>query len=230
MVNRLRRSGTAFETAVAKLSRQRIADQPYGGDLSRVTTSWRYALEAALDREAQARQDFGQRRQKWEREREWSEELRRRRMPPEQRRELERKEHDERMKAISAELNKREKGSAARALIDFRSHVRRGRTAQFQRLLAEIAHTGPDGVTASDISYIVAPSGAHLLAPEQRDKRGREIAEALVASGVLVGRGPDRFVLQEHPAGSGESAAHHCQSIRHKSKAVTCEGEEKDNG
>jgi hypothetical protein len=76
-------------------SRQRVADRLYGGDVSRASTSWRRALEAALDREARARRDFGRRREKWEKERKSADELRRRRMPAEQRRDLERKEHSD---------------------------------------------------------------------------------------------------------------------------------------
>jgi hypothetical protein len=179
---------------------KRIADQRHGGDLSRVQTGWRHDLEAALDREAEARRDFGRRCEKWKKQRQWSEELRRRRMPPEERRALECKEHNERMKALSAKYDEREKASAALALMKLRGHVRPGRTAHYQHLLADIADIGPVGVTASDVCYIVAAHGAHLLAPEQRERWGREIAGALVVAGVLVARSPDRFVLQENAA------------------------------
>jgi hypothetical protein len=43
-------------------SQQRLADRLCGGDVSRVFTSWRQALEGALDREAQARRDYARRR------------------------------------------------------------------------------------------------------------------------------------------------------------------------
>jgi hypothetical protein len=176
---------------------ERLANKQYGGNLSHVPASWQISLETALNREADARRDFGRRREKWKEQRKWSEDLRRKRRPPEQRLELERKERDARMKLIRADLDKRDKASAARALMEARSHLRHGRISRLQHLLAGIAEMGPEEVTVTDLAYIVAPRGAHLLSSEQRDAWGREIAEALAAIGVLVSRGPDRFVLQE---------------------------------
>jgi hypothetical protein len=163
-------------------SQQRLADRLYGGDVSRVSTSWRYALEAALDREAQARRDYARRREKWEQERRLSEELRRRRMPAEQRRELEREEHEVRVRAISAELDKRDK---ARALLDVISHIRHGRIERFQHLLVELADIS-EGITAPQVAYIVAPREARLLAPEQRERWGKEIMALLLGRGLVV--------------------------------------------
>jgi hypothetical protein len=60
---------------------KRIADQRHGGNLSRVQTSWHHELKVALDREAEARRDFGRRCEKWRKQRRLSEELRRKRMP-----------------------------------------------------------------------------------------------------------------------------------------------------
>jgi hypothetical protein len=186
---------------------KRAAERWYGGDVSRVAQSWRWAFEAALDREAAARQEFGRRREKWEKDRKWSEELRRRRMPPAQRQELERKEHEVRMEAITAELDEREKGSALRALLAVKSHAHRGRISELRQLLAVIAETGSEGVTATDISHIVAPRGARLLSPEQRNRWGGEIAHALVTGGLLVASASDRFVLQNHAAAVGDVAS-----------------------
>jgi len=177
-------------------SRQRLADRLYGGEVSRVSTSWRHALEAALDREARARRDFARRREKWKQERRQSEELGHRRMPAEQRRELERKEHDVRMKTIYAELDERDKGSAVRALMAVRSHARHGRINQLQDLLVGIAEMGSVGATPENIKSMIVRRSAHLLAPEEREKRGREIAEALVTNNVLVAANPDRFALR----------------------------------
>ena len=101
---------------------------------------WRAALEAALDREAEARRDFGRRCEKWQTQRKRSDELRRRQMPPEERRALERKERDARMKAINADLDEREKAGAVRALMEMKSHVRHGRIARVRDLLAGILH------------------------------------------------------------------------------------------
>ena len=188
---------------------KRIANKLYGGDINFVPASWRHDLEAALDREAQARRDFGRRCEKWLKQRKWSEELRRRRMPPEQRRDLERKERDARMKAIRAELDEREKASAARALMEVRSHVRHGRIGRVQHLLAGIAEVGSEGATATDICHIIAPRGARLLPRDERDKRGREIAEALMAVGILVSVNADRFMLQQCGIGFRENDADH---------------------
>jgi hypothetical protein len=183
---------------------KRTAERWYAGDVSRVAQTWRWAFEAALDREVAARREFGRRREKWEKDRKWSEELRRRRMPPAQRQELERKEREVRMEAIRAELDEREKGRAVRALLDAKSHACHSRISQCRQLLALIAEMGSEGVNAADISHMVAPRGARLLSPEQRNKWGGEIAHALVAGGLLVARDPDRFVLQEHAAAFGD--------------------------
>ena len=188
----------------------RIADRRFGGDVNRVTPCWQSRLKAALDREAEARRAYSGRREKWEQNQRERERLRRERMPFEQRRELERKEHDARMKAISAELDEREKAGATRILMAIRSHIRRGRISHVQPLLQGIARTGSEGVTAEDISRIIAPQGAHLLLPEQRGRWGREIAEALVAGGLVVGVVPDRFVLQEYAV---ESAVDHLAPV-----------------
>lgn len=177
-------------------SRQRLADRLYGGDVSRVSTSWRQALEAALDCEAQARRDFGRRRQKWEKERQQSDELRRRRMPPEQRRELERKEHDIRIRAINAEIDERDKARAARALMEVASHIRRGRIDRVQHLLAGIAETS-EGITAPLVAYIVAPREARLLTPEQRDRWGKEIMALLLTQGLVLELNPGCFAVKD---------------------------------
>jgi hypothetical protein len=166
-------------------SRQRLADRLYGGDVSRVSTSWRQALEAALDREAEARRHFARRREKWEAERKHSEELRRGRMSPEKRRELERKEHDVRMRAIYAELDERGKAYAARAMLEVISHIRHGRIDRVQHLIAGIAEMS-EGITASDIASLVVPREAHLLLPEQRDRWGNQIIVALSERGFLL--------------------------------------------
>jgi hypothetical protein len=193
------RSGTAITHPLAVTSRQRVADRLYGGDVSRASTSWRRALEAALDREARARRDFGRRREKWEKERKSADELRRRRMPAEQRRDLERKEHDVRMRAIYAELDEKDKARAVRALMEVVSDIRHGRIDRVQHFLASIADAGCEGVTAARISQMVAPRGAHLLTPEQRDGWGRKIAEALVTGGILAAVASDLFVLKKMP-------------------------------
>ena len=164
---------------------KRIADQRNGGEVSLVPATWHRDLEIALDREAAARRDFARRCEKLQEQRKLSDELRRRQMPPEERRALERKEHDTRMKAIYAELDEREKAGAARALMEVRSYLRHGRIDRVQHLLASIAEAGSEGVTAARISQIVAPRGARLLRPEQRDGWGREIAEALVTGAFL---------------------------------------------
>ena len=94
----------------------RIADRCFAGDINRVTPRWQSRLEAALDREAQARREFDARREKWEQRQTELERLRRERMPPEQRRELERKEHDERMRVLYAEYDERDKCYARKTL------------------------------------------------------------------------------------------------------------------
>jgi hypothetical protein len=164
---------------------RRIANEKYGGDLGRVPASWQISLETALDREADARRDFGRRRQKWKEQRKWSEDLRRRRMPAEQRRELERKEHDVRMRAIYAELDERGKAYAARAMLEVISHIRHGRIDRVQHLIAGIAEIS-EGITASDIASLVVPREAHLLPPEQRDRWGNQIILALSEQGFLL--------------------------------------------
>jgi hypothetical protein len=176
-------------------SQQRLADRLYGGDASRVSTHWRQALEAALDREAQARRDFARRREKWEKERQQSEELRRRRMPAEQRWELERKEHDVRMRAINAELDERDKARAACALMEVVSHIRHGRIDRVQHLLSVIAETS-EGITAPLVAYIVAPREARLLTPEQRDRWGKEIIALLLTQGLVLELKPGCFAVK----------------------------------
>ena len=175
-------------------SRQRF-DCLYGGEVSRVSTSWRQALEAALDREAQARRDFGRRREKREKGRQQSKELRRRRMPAEQRWELERKEHDVRMRAINAELDERDKARAARALMEVVSHIRHSRIDRVQHLLSGIADTS-EGITAPMVAYIVAPREARLLTPEQRDRWGKEIMALLLTQGLVLELKPGCFAVK----------------------------------
>jgi hypothetical protein len=182
-------------------SRQRLADRLYAGDVGRVQANWRYALEAALDREAEARRHFARRREKWEQQRRQSEELRRGRMSAEQRRELERKERDIRMRAIRADLDERGKGHAARAMMEVRSQIRRGRMDRIQALLASIAGM-PKGVAASDIASLVVPREAHLLPSDDRDKWGKEIVVALADRGILVQSKLDYYIMKSHPAGS----------------------------
>jgi hypothetical protein len=175
---------------------KRIANQQYGGELSLVPATWHRDLKIALDREAAARRDFARRCEKWQEQRKLSDELRRRQMPPEERRALERKERDTRMKAINAELDERERAGAARALMEVRSHLRHGRIDRVQHLLASIAEVGSEGVTATDISHIVARRGAQLLSAEQRVRWGGEIAEALMRLGILETVNGDRFTWQ----------------------------------
>jgi hypothetical protein len=97
---------------------KRTADRCYGGDVSRMAPSCQADLEAALDREARARREFGGRREKWEQRQRELERLRRQRMPPEQRRELERKERDERLRVLHAECDERDRCYARKALLD----------------------------------------------------------------------------------------------------------------
>jgi hypothetical protein len=186
-------------------SRQRLADRSHGGEVSRVPASWRYALEAALDREVEARRAFARRRDKWEQQRRQSEELRRRQMPPEQRRELERKERDIRMRAINADLDKRGRGHATRTMMEARSHIRRGRLDRIQGLLTGIAGM-PEGVAASEIALLVVPREAHLLPPADRDRWGREIVVALAERGFLVEQMPDCYTINIHAAGPVDAA------------------------
>jgi hypothetical protein len=106
-------------------------------------------------------------------------------MPAEQRRELERKEHDVRMRAIYAELDERGKAYAARAMLEVISHIRHGRIDRVQHLIAGIAEIS-EGITASDIASLVVPREAHLLPPEQRDRWGNQIILALSEQGFLL--------------------------------------------
>jgi hypothetical protein len=186
-------------------SRQRLADRLYGGEVSRVPASWRFALEAALDREAEARRHFARRREKWEQQRRQSEELRRRRMPPEQRRELERKERDIRMRAINADLDKRGRAHAIRALMEALSQIRRGRIDCIRDLLTAIAET-PVDIAASDVASLVIPREAHLLPPDDRDRWGKEIVVALAERGFLVEQMPDCYTINIHAAGPVDAA------------------------
>jgi hypothetical protein len=121
----------------------RNADRCFGGDINRVTPRWQSRLEAALDREAQARREFGGRREKWEQRQRELERLRRQRMSPEQRRELECKEHDQRMRVLHAEYDERDRCYARKALLDIKSAIRRGGSeSQYRHLLEGIAATG----------------------------------------------------------------------------------------
>ena len=135
----------------------RIADRCFGGDINRVTPRWQSRLEAALDREAQARREFDARREKWEQRQRELERLRRERMPPEQRRELERKEHDERMRVLSAEYDERDKCYARKAYHRRRSRYGRGRVrrAKYRPSRQKTSTAaGPDGATVLDIAYM----------------------------------------------------------------------------
>ena len=179
----------------------RIADRCFGGDINRVTPRWQSCLEAALDREAQAHREFGARREKWEQQQRELERLRRQRMPPEQRRELERKEHDERMRVLSAEYDERDKCYARKALLDIKAAIRNASETKYRHLLDGIAATGPDGATALDFVYIaVSPRarGVRLIPPDNLERWGNEIAQALVARGLICDIAPDRFIRPEH--------------------------------
>jgi hypothetical protein len=181
---------------------KRTADRCYGGDVSRMAPSWQADLEAALDREARARREFGGRREKWEQRQRELERLRRQRMPPEQRRELERKERDERLRVLHAECDERDRCYARKALLDIKFAIRRGGSeSQYRHLLEGIAATGPDGATVLDIAYIAVGQrahGIHLLPFDEREKRGKDIAEALAARGLVCAIAPDRFIRLEH--------------------------------
>ena len=187
---------------------QYIADQKgradcwCSADVSRVAPSWQLALEAALDREAKARREFGARREKWEQRQRELERLRRGRMPPEQRRELERKERDERLRVLHAECDERDRCYARKALLDIKFAIRRGGSeSQYRHLLEGIAATGPEGATVLDIAYIAVGQrahGIHLLPFDEREKRGKDIAEALAARGLVCAIAPDRFIRPEH--------------------------------
>ena len=176
----------------------RAADRWYGGDLSRVPPTWHYDLEATLDREARARREFGARREKWEQRQRELERLRRQSMPPEQRRELERKEHDERMRVLSAEYDERDKRYARKMLHDIKVAIKKGRSeSQYRHLLDDIAATGSDGATPVDIAYLAVSRhvrGIHLVPADELEKRGKDIAEALAARGLVCAIAPDRFI------------------------------------
>ena len=190
---------------------KRTADRCYGGDVSRVAPSWRPGLEAALDREAEARREFGARREKWEQRQRELERLRRQNMPPEQRRELERKEHDERMRLLHAEYDERDKCYATNALLHIKAAIRRGVSeTKYRHLLDGIAAIGPDGATVLDIVCIAVNSyarGVRLIPPDDLRRWGNEIAQALVARGLVCAVAPDRFIRPQHKGvgdGSGQ--------------------------
>ena len=172
------------------------------GDGGGVAPSWQFALEAALDREAQARREFGARREKWEQRQRELERLRRGRMPPEQRRELERKEHDERLRVLSAEYDERDRRYARRALLDIKVAIGKGASeSQYRHLLEGVAAAGPDGATVRDIAYIAVSRHVHkihLIPADELEKRGKDIAEALAARGLICAIAPDRFIGPEH--------------------------------
>ena len=180
---------------------KRTADRCYGGDVSRVAPSWRSGLEAALDREAKARREFSARREKWEQRQRELERLRRQSMPPEQRRELERKEHDERMRVLSAEYDERDKRYARKTLHDIKVAISKSRSeSQYRHLLDDIAATGPDGATVLDIANMAVSRhvrGIHLVPADELEKRGKDIAEALAARGLVCAIAPDRFIRPE---------------------------------
>ena len=180
----------------------RIADRCFGGDINRVTPRWQSRLKAALDRETDARRAYGRRREKWEQRQRELERLRRQSMPPEQRRELERKEHDERMRVLSAEYDERDKRYARKTLLDIKVAISKGRSeSQYRHLLEGIAATGPDGATALDIAYIAVSRqvhGIHLVPADELENRGKDIAEALAARGLVRAIAPDRFIRWKH--------------------------------
>ena len=128
--------------------------------------------------------------------------MRRQRMPPEQRRELERKEHDERMRVLYAEYDERDRSYARRALLDVKVAIRKGASEnQYRHLLEGIAATGPDGATVLDIAHIaVTPRarGVRLIAPDDLRRWGNEIAQALAARGLVCAIAPDRFIRSPH--------------------------------
>jgi hypothetical protein len=181
---------------------KRTADRCYGGDVSRVAPSWRPGFEAALDREAKARREFGARREKWEQRQRELERLRRQRMPPKQRRELERKEHDERMRVLSAEYDERDIRYARKTLLDIKLAISKGRSeSQYRHLLDGIAAAGPDGATALDIAYIAVVRhvrGLRLNPPDEVERWGNDIAQALAARGLVCAIAPDRFIWLPH--------------------------------
>jgi len=122
-------------------------------------------------------------------------------MPSEQRRELERKELNERLRVLSAEYDERDRCYARRALLDTKVAIRKGRENQYRHLLEGIAATGSDGATVLDVAYIAVGQhahGVHLLPFDEREKRGKDIAEALAARGLVCAIAPDRFIRPEH--------------------------------
>jgi hypothetical protein len=179
-----------------------IADRCFGGDINRATPRWQSRLEAALDRETQARREFGARREKWEQRQRELERLRRQRMPPEQRRELERKEHDERMRVLSAEYDERDKRYARKMLHDIKVAISKGGSeSQCCHLLDYIAATGSDGATVLDIAYIAVRQyarGLRLNPPDDVERWGNDIAQALAARGLVCAIAADRFIRPEH--------------------------------
>ena len=180
----------------------RIADRCFGGDINRVTPRWQSRLKVALDRETDARRAYGRRREKWEQRQRELKRLRRQSMPPEQRRELERKEHDERMRVLSAEYDERDKCYARRALRDIQVVIRKGASeSQYRHLLEGVAAAGQDGATALDVAYIAVSQRArkvHLLPPDELKKWGYDIAQALAARGLICAIAPDRFIRPQH--------------------------------
>jgi hypothetical protein len=123
-------------------------------------------------------------------------------MPSEQRRELERKEHDERMRVLSAEHDERDKRYAGKTLHDIRFAISKGRSeSQYRHLLDDIASTGSDGVTVLDIAYIAARQyvrGLRLNPPDEVERWGNKLAQALAARGLVCAIAPDRFIRPEH--------------------------------
>ena len=119
-------------------------------------------------------------------------------MPPEQRRELELEEHDERMRVLSAEYDERDKRYARKMLHDIKVAIKKGRSeSQYRHLLDDIAATGSDGATPVDIAYLAVSRhvrGIHLVPADELEKRGKDIAEALAARGLVCAIAPDRFI------------------------------------
>lgn len=183
---------------------KRIAVRRKDRDVSRVVPSWRYALEVALDREAQSRREFAARREKWDQRQRELKRLSRQRTPPEQRRELERKEHDERMRALYAEYDERDKIYARRVLHDIKVAITKGRSDQYRYLLDDIAATGPDGATVLEIAYIALGRNVRELRlnpPDEVERWGNDIAQALAARGLVCAVAPNRFIQPAHKGG-----------------------------
>ena len=106
------------------------------------------------------------------------------------------------MRVLSAEYDERDKCYARKTLLDIRSAISRGRSeSQYRHLLEGIAATGPDGATVLDIAYIAARQyarGLRLIPPDDLERRGNEIAQALAARGLVCAIEPDRFIRPEH--------------------------------